>query len=292
MGFPVGLRLSYVPALRCASCLTSYEPPASGPCSSSLRSSSTRAVARVLCAAGSWRLSVLREIKVNGASGGPGSGKEGVFCPAGCLLGGEARLAVPLAWHRRQPGTCRERNRRRRSLASPGSGCRRLHSRQNPGRATPARRGEQPTSAETCALHIGPGPTQNRASETPSDPGPPRPHRDGEISPQTNHPTRTPRGNFTLSALTDPRRKISPAPQLPARTSGAVSPQASGPNLATKFPTAHPTPASRGYFTPNARPLPQGEVSHRAPSPSRAGTFSYHAPGSRLRAKSRIKHPV
>ena len=95
---------------------------------------------------------MVREVKVNGASGGPGSGKEGACRPAGCWLGGEARLAVPLAWPRRQPDFCRERNRRWSCLASRWCCCRRLHSRQKPGRASPARRGEQPTSAGTCAL--------------------------------------------------------------------------------------------------------------------------------------------
>ena len=65
-------------------------------------------------------------------------------------------MAVPLAWPRRQPDFCRERNRRRSCLASPGSGLRRLHSRQKPGRASPARRGEQPTSAGTRALRSTP----------------------------------------------------------------------------------------------------------------------------------------
>ena len=132
-------------------------------------------------------------------------------------------------------------------------GCRRLHSRQNPGRASPARRGEQPTSAETCALHFGPGPMQNRASETPSDPGPPRPHRDGEISPQTNHPTRTPRGSLTPSARIDPRRKVSPAPQFPARTSGEL------------FHLEHPARSSRHNFTQLTRPQPRGAISHQTP---------------------------
>jgi hypothetical protein len=57
---------------------------------------------------GSWRWSVLREIKVNGASGGPGSGKQGACRPAACWLGGGVRLGVPLAWPRRQPDFCRE----------------------------------------------------------------------------------------------------------------------------------------------------------------------------------------
>ena len=57
---------------------------------------------------------MVREVKVNGASGGPGSGKEGACRPAARLLGGEARLVVPLTWPRRQPDFCRERNRRQR----------------------------------------------------------------------------------------------------------------------------------------------------------------------------------
>ena len=174
---------------------------------------------------------MVREIKVNGASGGPGSGKEGACRPAGCLLGGEARLAVPLAWPRRQPDFCRERNRRWSCPASRWCCCRRLHSRQKPGRASPARRGEQPTSAQTRALHSTPAP----------DPPPNakscigntlRPRTTSAVprrgkSPQTNHPTPTPRGNLTPSARTDPRRTISPeAPRT---------------NLAAQFHLEHPT---------------------------------------------------
>ena len=216
--FAACCRLSalHVPALRSASCRASYEPPADafghpravrrprslrssgGWLSSSLRSSSTHAAACAWRRVGSWLSSVLLEVKVNGASGGPGSGKEGVFCPAGCLLGGGVRLVVPLAWPRRQPGTCRECNRRRRRFVVKVvfAGC--TPGRTLVGLRLPGEGNDQPRRRRVrCTQPRARCPMQNRASETPSDTGLSRPRRDGEKSPQTNHPTRTPRGNLT-----------------------------------------------------------------------------------------------
>ena len=109
-------------------------------------------------------------------------------------------MAVPLAWPRRQPGTCRECNRRWCCLASRWCCCRRLHSRQNPGQASPARRGEQPTSAETRALHLTPAPLPHakscigntlRPRTTPAAP------RRGEI-PASEPPHPNPTGKFVI----------------------------------------------------------------------------------------------
>jgi hypothetical protein len=65
--------------------------------------------------------------------------------PVGCSprLAPEATRLLPGA----QPAVA--------STGFAGSCCRRLHSRQKPGRASPARRGEQPTSAEVRALRFG-----------------------------------------------------------------------------------------------------------------------------------------
>ena len=199
-------------ALRFVPCLV-RAPAASGSLSSSLRSSSTRAAACAWRRVGSWRLSVVLEVKVNGASGGPGSGKQLACRPAGCLLGGGVRLAVPLAWPRRQPGTCRECNRRRRRFVVNivFAGC--TPGRTLVGLRLPGEGNNQPQQRRVRCTQPRPRthcPMQNRASETPSDPEPSQPSRDGEKSPQTNHPTPTPRGNLTSSARTDPRRTISP----------------------------------------------------------------------------------
>ena len=69
---------------------------------------------------------------------------------------------VLLACPRRQSGTCRGRNRRRPGPAVARRGLRRLHPRQNPDRATPARRGEHPNlSGKYCAsLNLKTRPTR------------------------------------------------------------------------------------------------------------------------------------
>ena len=100
----------------------------------------------VVCGAGGQSQRRLRR-----ASGGPGSGKRGVCRPAGCLLGGECPVGCP---PRLAPEATRLLPGAQPAAASAHAegGCRRLHSRQKPGRASPARRGEQPTSAKECAL--------------------------------------------------------------------------------------------------------------------------------------------
>jgi hypothetical protein len=79
---------------------------------------------------------------------------------------------VLLACPRRQSGTCRGRNRRWAGLAVARRGLRRLRPRQNPDRATPARRGEHPNlSGKYCAsLNQKPAPPGHRCKILPQTP--------------------------------------------------------------------------------------------------------------------------
>ena len=229
-------------------------------------------------------------------------GKEGACRPAGCLLGGEARLAVPLAWPRRQPGTCRECNRRRRRFVvnivfagcTPG---RTLVGLRLPGEGNnqPQRRRVRCTSARARRkiVHRKHPPTTDHPGRTatggnPSErTTPPEPH--GEVSHRVPepilaakfHPHRSsqpePRGCFTSSVRPEPRDKISHG--------------APDPSLAGIFHTKHPTrtpggnlasgtqPEPRGdIFLPCARLAPQGEISHQAPGLSLAALFHAKRP--------------
>ena len=95
-----------------------------GASSSSLvpRSSSTRAVGLCLTRR---RLRALvlwwgRKVKVKGASGGPAQRAEGERCQVGVVLvGGGVRSGAPFACPRRQPGFCREVNRRKQNSPPP-----------------------------------------------------------------------------------------------------------------------------------------------------------------------------
>jgi hypothetical protein len=64
---------------------------------------------------------------------------------------------VLLACPRRQSGTCRGRNRRRHSRAVARLLVRRLRPRQNPDRASPARRGEHPNLSGRTVRCARPG---------------------------------------------------------------------------------------------------------------------------------------
>ena len=102
------------------------------------------------------------KVKVNGASGGPGSenrgghGRAAVWSVLGfwvAVTGWGALLACP----QRQSGTCRGRNRRWFPLAVARLLVRRLRPRQNPDRASPARRGEHPNLRGDVCAALGPG---------------------------------------------------------------------------------------------------------------------------------------
>ena len=76
---------------------------------------------------------------------------------AGVRGGGVRGRALSSAGHRRQSGTCREVKRRRfTSMLNPGS--RRLTSRQNPDRASPARPRREHTPRRLVWAAPGPGP--------------------------------------------------------------------------------------------------------------------------------------
>ena len=164
-------------------------------------------------------------------------------------------MAVPLAWPRRQPDFCRERNRRRRRfvVGVVVAGC--TPGRSPVGLRLPGEGNNQPqrgrvrcTSARPRSKIVHP--------ETISDPWQ---YRFGEISPKTDHPTRPSRAYVTPTARTDPRRIISPA--------------ASDPNLVVPLHLERPPRSSRQNFTASARLGPQGELPHRAPSLSHTGLF-------------------
>ena len=117
-------------------------------------------------------------------------------------------MAVPLAWPRRQPDFCRERNRRRRSLASRWCGLRRLHSRQVPG----CLRGQ----ARGTANRTPPPNRQPAGRHAPSfpEPGPPEAPLTLTSSTMNNRqePTRT-RTQATVGVEDDRREDDSQPPE-------------------------------------------------------------------------------
>ena len=122
------------------------------PCGRPLRARRSFLTSRRLTAAGRVRARQ-RQIRLRRA----GSGARGIGSSCGWSVVG-FRVVVGcgcgalLTWPQRQPGTCREHKRRGLLAAKAVFYIRRLFSRQNPGRATPARRGEHHNLGGVVAL--------------------------------------------------------------------------------------------------------------------------------------------
>ena len=177
--FAVRGSLSYVPALRCAPCRTSYERPAFvGAFSSSLRSSSTRTSGCGCRSVGSVRRVGGVKVKVKCASGGPAqrAGGRSRCLAADRFVGGGVRSGVlpsPGTGGNQEPAGTATGD----SFGRARFPFRRLHSRQNPGRAAPARRREHPDLAGSARSAPGPTPQSHRDISHRT----PRPRPTGEI---------------------------------------------------------------------------------------------------------------